>query len=128
MARKTTTKKKSYTGLWVVLGLAAVGTAAYFLFFKKDKDETPEVAPPGTLPNLPQPTPVPTASVFPLKQGSRGKEVQALQRFLNQSDSTNKLTVDGIFGGATQRAWLKEQNGNVVTQEYYNLFVKRFEK
>ena len=124
MARKTT-KKKSYTGLWLVLGLAAVGTAAYFLFRKKLNAEQPIIAPPPTGQGL---TPAPTSTVFPLKQGSRGKEVEALQRFLNQTDSTNKLTVDGIFGGATQRAWLKEQNGNVVTQEYYNLFVKRFER
>jgi hypothetical protein len=128
MARKKTTKS-SYTGLWVVLGLAAVGTAAYFLFRKKPNADLPPIGP-GSMPsNLPAPTPVPGSSVFPLRQGSSGKEVAALQRFLNYTDSNNKLIVDGRFGTLTKRAWDREQTGSqVVTQDYYNSFVKRFEQ
>ena len=122
------TKKKSTTALWIALGLAAAGVAAYFIFRKKKDEDQPEVG--GVLPGsgaAPAPGSLPAPSVFPLKTGSRGKEVVALQRFLNQSDSTNKLVTDGTFGALTYRAWLKEQMGPSVSQEYYNNFVKRFE-
>lgn len=74
----------------------------------------------------------------------------ALQRFLNQSSSTNNLVEDGIFGPLTLKAWLMEQTGKntpdtntsdwknfktmhpdaligKVTKNYYETFVKKYE-
>lgn len=57
---------------------------------------------------LPDPVaPVKTNPVFPLKVGSRGNEVKALQEILNFADSAYNstggkfLTVDGVFGQKT---------------------------
>lgn len=87
-----------------------------------------------------------TKSVFPLKKGSRGKEVFALQRFLRDEGLGNLLGafgekkdgVDGIFGNATERA-VKEQQSpfdtfkisfpkakfGQVSKEYYDTFIRR---
>ena len=49
-----------------------------------------------------------SSATFPLKKGSRGKEVKALQSFLNESNS-ERLQVDGIFGKLTEGAWKRNQ-------------------
>ena len=51
-------------------------------------------------------------TVFPLKKGSTGTEVKALQNFLNTVIQVpfNKLVVDGNFGTLTEEA-LKRYNG-----------------
>jgi len=41
-------------------------------------------------------------SVFPLKIGSTGKQVGALQKFINSVPSSTKLTVDCDFGAKTE--------------------------
>lgn len=42
---------------------------------------------------------------FPLKNGSRGKQVVELQKFLNTNKYADpKLVVDGVFGSNTERA------------------------
>ena len=43
------------------------------------------------------------AATFPLKQGSSGKEVLQLQKFLNQ-EANKFLIEDGIWGSGTQKA------------------------
>jgi len=80
-----------------------------------------------------------TSSSFPLKNGSGGDRVKALQIFLNTSGSYG-LIVDGKFGPATETALKGEQapfsqfkamypdavNGQ-VTEGYYNMFIKQYE-
>src|SRR5262245_51712514 len=47
-----------------------------------------------------------------LKQGSRGPEVQRLQRLLNRRLTPSpKLTVDGLFGNSTHQAVIQYQQG-----------------
>lgn len=73
---------------------------------------------------------------FPLKKGSGGKNVEALQKYLNKSGNYN-LKVDGKFGEKTESAVLSEQapfsnfkamypdaKKGQVTQEFYNMFIK----
>jgi hypothetical protein len=76
---------------------------------------------------------------FPLKKGSRGPKVEAVQRFLNKEDNAN-LKVNGRFDQATLDAWRRQQYPfegflqswpNAVegemSKEYYDLFVKDYE-
>ena len=77
---------------------------------------------------------------FPLKKGSGGDKVKALQGFLNDSNSANNLDVDGKFGPLTEAALKSEQDPfeqfkvsypnavyGQVSQGYYNDFVKAYE-
>lgn len=76
---------------------------------------------------------------FPLKKGSKGPKVEALQRFLNKEDNAN-LQVNGKFDAATLAAWEKMQSPwegflqswpnakkGIVDQDYYDSFVKQYE-
>ena len=78
---------------------------------------------------------------FPLKRGSKGRQVVALQKFLNASDSSNKLATDGNFGPVTEAAWKKEQAPfatfksmypdaieGQVTRGYYDTFVYTYDE
>ena len=78
---------------------------------------------------------------FPLKRGSKGRQVVALQKFLNASDSSNKLTPDGNLGPVTEAAWKKEQAPfatfksmypdaieGQVTRGYYDTFVYTYDE
>ena len=78
---------------------------------------------------------------FPLKRGSKGRQVVALQKFLNASDSSNKLSEDGNFGPVTEAAWKKEQAPfatfksmypdaieGQVTRGYYDTFIYTFDE
>jgi hypothetical protein len=80
-------------------------------------------------------------ATFPLKKGSSGRQVVALQLFLNNADSNNNLDPDGWFGPLTEAAWKNEQrpfetfkmmnpdaiNGQ-VTKRYYDTFVYQFDE
>ena len=76
---------------------------------------------------------------FPLKKGSGGKRIKALQEFLNLASGYN-LVVDGKFGNLTESAVLSEQAPfdvfkgmhpdaikGQVTESFYNSNVKSFE-
>jgi len=76
---------------------------------------------------------------FPLKKGSKGPKVEALQRFLNKEDNAN-LQVNGKFDAATLAAWKRQQYPfegflqswpnaveGQVNEDYYNAFVKQYE-
>lgn len=78
---------------------------------------------------------------FPLKRGSKGRQVVALQRFLNATDSSNKLTPDGNFGPVTEAAWKSEQApfatfksmypdaiDGQVTRGYYDTFIYTYDE
>lgn len=58
----------------------------------------------------------------PLKQGSRGKEVEYLQAFLNLNNPNICLDIDGHFGIATLCAFklFQKNNGLVVDGKYGN--------
>lgn len=66
---------------------------------------------------------------FPLKKGSRGKEVLYVQAFLN-TEFKETLTLDGIFGSQTLSAWSRSMamvwssNSSNVSQETYQLYIK----
>jgi cAMP phosphodiesterase len=51
-----------------------------------------------------------TGSTFPLKVGSSGNEVVKLQMFLNKSNSSENLVVDGKFGKLTEGAVKRNQD------------------
>ncbi len=62
---------------------------------------------------------------FPLKKGSGGNEVKALQKYLNSVNNYG-LVVDGKFGSKTENA-LKRWNGKTeVSEGYYNSTIKKF--
>lgn len=78
---------------------------------------------------------------FPLKRGACGRQVVALQKFLNASDASNNLTADGNFGPLTEAAWKKEQAPfatfksmypdaiqGQVTRDYYDTFVYTYDE
>lgn len=58
----------------------------------------------------------------PLKQGSKGKEVEYLQAFLNLNNPNVKLKIDGSFGSKTLEAFklFQRNNGLVVDGKYGN--------
>lgn len=60
---------------------------------------------------------------FPLKKGSGGEKVKALQRFLNESSGYN-LVVDGKFGNLTEGAVISEQTPFDVFKGMYPNAVK----
>lgn len=64
-------------------------------------------------------------SVFPLKKGSVGKQVGALQKFINAVPSSNKLTVDCDFGNATESEVLRgigKKEVDLGTYKSYNIW------
>ena len=76
-------------------------------------------APPGTIPPAPPVTPPPPSIISPpfpgtlLRVGSRGSDVMLMQEYLNLIGTLNptipRLTVDGIFGNATESAVIEFQ-------------------
>ncbi len=81
-----TTKKKIIIAL-IVIGVIALIT--WFIYSKKKTSPISEEAP--------------VSASFPLKMGSKGKEVEALQKYLNDKYSAG-LEVDGIWGEKTDAA------------------------
>lgn len=65
--------------------------------------------------------PVPSPSIFPLRQGSKGAEVEALQNALNARGES--LVVDGIFGSLTLAALQRQFNLSEVSETLYNQIV-----
>lgn len=64
-------------------------------------------------------------SVFPLKKGSTGKQVGALQKFINAVPSSNKLTVDCDFGNATEAEVFRgigKKEVDLATYKSYNIW------
>lgn len=64
-------------------------------------------------------------SVFPLKKGSVGKQVGALQKFINAVPTSNKLTVDCSFGSATESEVFRgigKKEVDLATYKSYNIW------
>ena len=126
MAKKNTTK------YLVIAGLTAfVGVVAYVVIRRRQKQKEE---------SLINPLPISTGGGgygggssysdkgFPLKKGSGGSKVEALQEYLNDVGDYG-LVVDGKFGKNTESA-VKEELGNgikTISETYYNDFVKEYE-
>lgn len=65
------------------------------------------------------------STIFPLKKGSIGIEVKYLQAAINTFQGQN-LSIDGIFGNATEKALLKIYNIKTVPEKEYNIWVKPY--
>ncbi|MCX6250730.1 MAG: peptidoglycan-binding domain-containing protein [Bacteroidetes bacterium] len=89
----------------LIFWIAGLLILAYVIwhFVKKRATSAHEAALPGT-----NHVPISPASLtgFPLKQGSRGKYVTALQQYLKDAKKES-LTVDGILGPKTAAALSK---------------------
>ena len=55
-----------------------------------------------------KPDPCLSNAAFPLKKGSRGMQVLALQKYLNDASKDNALSLDCIFGQKTENAVIKQ--------------------
>ncbi|GAB5417617.1 MAG: hypothetical protein Crog4KO_26020 [Crocinitomicaceae bacterium] len=127
----TTTTKYLLIGLGVTV---VAGAGAYVLVnYLSDKDSTegfPEgsqdagattTLPKSTSSSVPKQSNVPSsfvAAVFPLKNGSSGSLVRALQGALNKHFGAS-LKVDGVFGNNTLTALITAGFSNIVTEEKY---------
>ena len=121
------------------LGILGVGVGLYFVFRKKPpynqdpkkEDKEKKTKKQGTKWG---------DDSFPLKRGSKGNRVKALQKYLNDSSSGYALATDGLFGPLTEAAVQSEQTPfeqfkvgypnavfGQVSEEYYNDFVVGFE-
>ncbi|GAB5419169.1 MAG: hypothetical protein Crog4KO_06770 [Crocinitomicaceae bacterium] len=107
---------------YILLGAGVVGLGAYaaYQYFGKPKmtfdtsDEEPE-------PEVPKPTPSRSftqASTFPLKTGSRGPLVIALQNALNQKHGAT-LNPDGVLGPITQAAIIAAGFPSILFEDQY---------
>lgn len=96
--------------IFAVLGALGTGVISYFVYDRLRKK--PSAGDSGTGSSFGPYDSSGTSSVatdsFPLKKGSKGERVKALQRFLNTENSSG-LSVDGIFGANTEKEWLKNQ-------------------
>jgi peptidoglycan hydrolase-like protein with peptidoglycan-binding domain len=137
----------------LVLGaVALVGIGGYLIvsYFKKNKavkskeDEiiADLVSNPEAIKNNVH---LSTQATFPMKLGSKGKQVAVLQQYLNNEGYPDpKLVVDGIWGEKTEMAVTKllqypykkdiaewrtkallerKLSGNQITREFYDKFV-----
>ena len=126
------------------LGGVALAVGGYFLYKKLtqetiyfgevEEEEETEVKPKKT-----------KKDDFPLKKGSKGKNVESLQRFLKDEGlgsllgtfGKNKDGVDGDFGRMTENAVKTQQTPfatfqisfpkakfGEVSEEYFNMFIK----
>ena len=139
----------------IVVGVIGVGVGLYFLF-RKPKRNGPNITP-SIEPPISRGPEKYTNNDFPLKQGSGGFRVEALQRYLNdvnywisnkayqdkkKARSTNnffegcspQLVVDGKWGPNTTACWLKMRytDDNVqdkeISETFYNKHIKGFER
>lgn len=106
----------------VIIGVLLAGTVIVALFaFGKKKEEEPPPSDEET--GGTDPTTTSSPKGFPLKYGSRGNNVKSLQRFLNYSDASYKLKVDGVFGSLTQAAVEVEIRKKIVHKDYFDTFI-----
>jgi len=121
----------------ILTGLAAAGTAIYFLFrkdqskiggFVRNVEKT--IKGEEDIPDVVVETPVKTGSsysyeAFPLKKGMGGNRVKAMQTILNELylDKIGiKIAIDGKFGPDTEAALVKATGKKQLSEDdYYNL-------
>lgn len=64
---------------------------------------------------------IPVQSIFPLRQGSKGTQVETLQKALNARGES--LVVDGIFGSLTLAALQRQFSVSEVSQTMFNQII-----
>lgn len=143
-------KNKTYlfAGAFVVIG---IGAYLIYKFVTKSKPigiSTSEESPsqPKSTSTTLSSSSLPSAS-FPLKNGSKGKEVKVLQKWLNDKGySSPKLVEDGIFGAKTESVVKSMQMGafeksisdyladssfsgnyksGQITKDFYDIFITK---
>jgi hypothetical protein len=135
--------KKSTKIILSIIGVGVIGAGAYLLIKRFRK--------PGYVPPVINGTPPPRNNVggpvskgdsFPLKQGSRGPRVVALQKYMNIPRNENavshewgfygcdpKLDTDGIWGPLTEACFknLRKVYSPEINENFYNKFIKAYE-
>jgi peptidoglycan hydrolase-like protein with peptidoglycan-binding domain len=133
-------QKKSGTKKWLFIGLgvAATGALSYFgwQYWKKNKSQTeedassdaPDFPSDNASTYIPKPKSAPTRNdAFPLKKGSKGANVKALQEVLIAKlgkDILGKSGADGDFGSKTEAALKKAGLSISIDETTFNVLVK----
>ncbi len=126
---------KQKKALIILAGLAAAGTAIYFIFRKDQsrvggfvrKVEKTITGEQDEISDIVVETPVSTGSSykqesFPLKKWMRGSKVKAMQTILNELYLDRigiKISVDGYFGPDTEKALVKATGKKQLTKSEY---------
>jgi peptidoglycan hydrolase-like protein with peptidoglycan-binding domain len=134
-APKKNSKRK---WLFIGLGVTATGALSYFgwQYFKKNKAKSNEI--PDEVPDVnddqsssytpPKYKPTQTRNDnFPLKKGSKGENVKALQQVLIAKlgkDALGKSGADGDFGSKTEAALIKAGLSTSIDETTFNVLVK----
>ena len=123
------TNKSNKTTYLLIAGIVAVGGVIAFLMIRKKRKAQLDLS------YTPTPSGGGSSSGgsysgrgFPLKKGSGGAKVKALQRYLNDVGSYG-LVVDGKFGNLTEGAVKEELGGGIktISETYYKDFVEEYE-
>ncbi len=105
----------------IIIGVLLAGAVIALLAFRKKKGVDQTSGDDETVTS--EPTTTSTSKGFPLKYGSRGNNVKSLQRFLNYSDASYQLKVNGVFGNLTQAAVEVELGKKIVHKDYFDTFI-----
>lgn len=128
-----------------ILGVGVIGAAAYILirrYKNKNRYIPPTIPNNGTPTNGTPPSSGGRSDEFPLKQGSKGARVKALQKYMNIPRNENavshgwgfygcdpKLDTDGVWGPLTQACFknLRKVYSPEINENFYNKFIKAYE-
>ena len=120
-------KAKAKIIIPIILVIAAIVAAVIIIYRPKKNEDGGSSTSTGT--NNGQNVGTSTStSDFPLKKGSRGEKVKFIQKYINKLAGIDLLTVDGIWGNATEafarqeltRAYADRQ----ITLNEYNRLVR----
>jgi len=108
----------------IILGiLAVVAIVALYMWWKKKKEDKAEFK--DNTENEKQPTPREGSvmGLFPLKFGSEGPEVKALQTWLFRNEGA-QLKLDGIWGKETDAVVKRILKVSEITEDKYKKLMK----
>jgi hypothetical protein len=102
--------------IMIAIIITILGIAAYFIVKKVRQNKAGRTG-----------TGTDTASIFPLKQGSRGAQVKNVQSALNKLLALEtKLIEDGIFGPKTEDVLYRKVGLKQLTKNQYEALVATF--
>lgn len=139
---KKLSKKSTYVAL-AISALAIIATVVFLIIYDKKKNAASGAASgsgsnsgsgSGSGSNSGSSATTPTASVFPLKKGSRGDEVRKLQAKMNEWTSYywftlttkppyQRLSEDGVFGAKTEANLNFILKKKSITESAYRNFI-----